>query len=60
MSIKNLVFVRQNKASEGFALIQIADDPIIRSMERWGLPPWLLSRDGLDMDEQEEDEYVVN
>ena len=41
-------------------MIQIADDPIIRSMERWGLPPWLLSRDGLDMDEQEEDEYGVN
>ena len=54
MSIKNLVFVRQNKASEVFALIQIADDPIVRAMERWGLPPWLICGDDPDMDEQED------
>lgn len=34
-------------------MIQIADDPIIRSMERTGYPPWLRS----DWDDDEEDDY---
>ena len=41
-------------------MIQIADDPIVRSMERWGLPPWLLSAEDFDKDEQEEEDYAFN
>ena len=36
-------------------MLLIADDPIVRSMERWGYPPWLLAR-GSDNEEYEEDE----
>ena len=39
-------------------MIQIADDPIVRSMERWGYPPWLLPEEAHDYGEQEEDEYA--
>ncbi len=35
--------------------IQIADDPIVRSIERWGLPPWLLGGTLEDEKEDEED-----
>ncbi len=34
--------------------VQIADDPIVRCMERWGLPPWLVG--GAFDDDREDDE----
>ena len=34
-------------------MIQIADDPIIRCVERTGYPPWLRP----DWEDDEEDEY---
>lgn len=36
-------------------MVQIPDDPIIRSMEATGWPPWML-RDWEDDEEQEEDD----
>jgi len=36
--------------------VQIADDPIIQCMERWGLPPWLMG--GTFDDEEDEDEKL--
>ena len=35
-------------------MLEIPDDPIIRCMERTGLPPWML-----DEEEDEEDEEDV-
>ena len=32
----------------------IDDDPIVRSMERWGLPPWLIAGGAFEEDEEEE------
>ena len=52
MSRNNLVFMRV----EGMDFVQIADDPIIRSMERWGLPPWLVQGGAYEEEEEEEDD----
>ena len=32
----------------------IADDPIVRSMERWGLPPWLIAGGAFEEDGEDE------
>lgn len=46
-------------------MIQIADDPIIRSMERTGYPPWYpINKGERDYDEEDdfgcEDEFYGN
>lgn len=38
-------------------MILIGDDPIVRSMEQSGYPPWMLPEEAYENDEQEEDEY---
>ena len=31
------------------------DDPIVHSLERWGLPPWLMSGGAFDEDDEQEE-----
>lgn len=40
----------------GSGLLQLADDPIVRCMERCGWPPWLVYGGAFEDEEQEEDE----
>lgn len=35
-------------------MLQLADDPIVGCMERWGWPPWMV-QGGADEDEEQEE-----
>lgn len=41
-------------------MIQIPDDPIIRSIERTGYPPWFFYDDDDEEEEEESDVYYGN
>ena len=43
---------------EASIFVQIADDPIIQCMERWGMPPWMVYGGAFEDEMEEEDDGI--
>ena len=43
---------------EASIFVQIADDPIVSCMERWGMPPWLAYGGAFEDEMEDEDDDI--